>query len=167
MKAKDYNNQKIKTWRIIKLGTGLKTAADFRKALKEADCRTNSSVDMIIAQPGFQVSSEKKDVELVVVSVAELGFKKAATLSKIYKQVKKLGLDLCPNEVGPQLRLQYRDQSVGGWLTIGMKPINGSDGDKHIFIVSTDFHGYPRLFTKLCSGELYQTDSRLVFLNRN
>ena len=75
---------------------------------------------------------------MVVVSVAELGFKDGATREQIYARAKELGLDLCPAEVGPQLRLQYKDQPNGEWLVIAMEPITGSVGNLNLFRVRRD-----------------------------
>ena len=124
-----------KTWCKIKLGTGLKDVDDFRKTLKKADCNIGDWGNDILGKPAFTVSSEETEVELVNVSVAELGFKAGATRADIYKRANELGLDLCPNEVGPQLRLQYKDQSKGEWLLIAMEPIAGSDGGLSVFRV--------------------------------
>ena len=45
---------------------------------------------------------------------------------------------LCPNEVGPQLRLQYADQPKGEWLRIAMEAITASDGYRRLFSVGHD-----------------------------
>ena len=52
-----------------------------------------------------------------------------------YARAKELGLELCPNEVGPQLRLQYKDQPKGEFLLIAMEPIIGVGGDLSVFDV--------------------------------
>ncbi len=156
-----------KTWKKIKLGTGLKDADDFRKALKKADCNIGDWSNDILGKPAFAVSPEETEVELVVVSVAELGFKEGATRADIYKRAQELGLDLCPNEVGPQLRLQYKDQHKGEWLLIGMEPITGSDGRLRVFIVGRYDHG-KRWLGGRNGGPVYFWDAgyRWVFLRR-
>lgn len=127
-----------KTWRTIKLGTGLKTADEFRKAIKKAVMRIGDWGNDILGKPAFTASPEEVEVELVVASVAELGFKDGATRKDIYTRAQELGLDLCPPEVGPQLRLQYKDQPKGEWLIIAMEPISGSDGLLRVFRVEHD-----------------------------
>jgi len=122
-----------KTWRTIKLGTGLKTADDFRKAIKQAGMKIGDWGNDILGKPAFTVANEETEVELINVSVAELGFKDGATYKDICVRARELGLELCPNEVGPQLRLQYADQPKGEWLLVAMEAIAGSVGDLDVF----------------------------------
>jgi len=128
-------------WKTIKLGTGLKTADDFRKAIKDRGMKINDWANDILGKPQFTVATEETEVDLVVISVAELGFKDGAKLKDIYARVKELGIEPCPNEVGPQLRLQYADQPEGEWLIIGMEPIAGSGGGLELFSVWRDGSG--------------------------
>lgn len=125
----------FKTFRTLKLGTGIKDADGFRKALKKADCNIGDWGNNILGKPAFKVAEAETEVELVVVSNAELGFENGATVKETYARAKELGLELCPNEVGPQLRLQYKDQPKGGWLLIAMEPITDSGGDLYVFYV--------------------------------
>jgi hypothetical protein len=129
-------------WRIIKLGTGQKTANDFRKAIKKANCKVSDWASDILGKPEFSVAATKEiEVDLVNISVSELGFPNGATREKIYKRAQELGLQLCPPEVGPQLRLQYKDQPMNEWLLIGMKPVTGSDGNLKVFNVERNDNG--------------------------
>lgn len=156
-----------KTWKKIKLGTGLKDADDFRKALKKADCNIGDWGNDILGKPAFTVSPKETEVELVVVSVAELGFKDGATRADIYKRANELGLDLCPNEVGPQLRLQYKDQPKGEWLLIGMEPITDSGGDLRVFSVWRGGGGKQWLLGGDGGpGSFWSAGRRWVFLRR-
>ncbi len=91
---------------------------------------------------------------LVRVTVAELGFPNGETRREIYARALKLGLELCPSEVGPQLRLQYSDQPKGEWVIIGMEPITDSGGYSSVFYVVRDgaglwlngYSGHPEVF---------------------
>ena len=157
----------FKTFRTIKLGTGLKTADDFRTALKKANCEIGNWGDDILGKPAFTVSPKEVELELVVVSNAELGFKDGAKVKDTYARAKELGLELCPNEAGPQLRLQYKDQPKGEFLLIAMEPIADSDGRLYVFHVERDgdgkqwlnaYNGHPDYF--------WDGHSRWVFWRR-
>ncbi|MDO8429894.1 MAG: hypothetical protein Q7S73_00830 [bacterium] len=129
------------TCKSIKLGTGLKTADDFRRALKAGGYQIGRWANDILGQPVFKAAQKETEVELVKVSVVELGFRNGATWQEIYQRAKELGLELCPNEVGPQLRLQYKDQPNGEWLLIAMEPITDSVGCLRVFVVEHGAYG--------------------------
>lgn len=152
-------------WKTIKLGTGLKTADDFRKALKKGGHEIGSWGNDILGQPAFKASETAIDVDLVKVTVGELGFKEGATNSQINERAKELGLELCPNEVGLQLRLQYKDQPKGEWILVAMEPIVDSDDRLMLFLVERGddgvsylggYHGHPGLY--------WRANVRLVFV---
>ncbi len=113
----------LKVWRTIILGTGLGDAVDFRHALKADGYKIANWAKAALDETAFTVASEKVVVELVNVSVLELGFQCGAPYERICDRGQELGLELCPAEVGPQLRLQYKDQPKGEWLRIAMEAI--------------------------------------------
>ncbi len=123
----------LKVWKTIKLGTGFRTADDFRKALKDNGFNVSDWANDILGEPAFTVATEEIEVDLVKITVAEIGFKKGARRDQIYGRAKEIGLELCPSEVGPQLRLQYQDQPNGEWALIGMEPIADSGGRLCVF----------------------------------
>ena len=127
--------RQLKVWKTIKLGTGLKTADDFRRALKDDGFNISDWASDILGKPAFKAADEDTEVDLVKVTVAELGFKNGARHNQIYERAKELGLGLCPPEVGPQLRLQYQDQPNGEWILVAMEPIVDSDGYPYVFSV--------------------------------
>ena len=135
-----------KIWKTIKLGTGPKNADDFRKAIKQSGMYIGDWGNDILGKPAFTAATEETEVDLVLVTVTDLGFKEGAKRSDIYNRAIELGLQLCPNEVGPQLRLQYKDQPKGEWLLVGMEPITDSDGDLEVFRVGRSDDG------ELCLG---------------
>ncbi|MBI5420884.1 MAG: hypothetical protein HZA35_01050 [Parcubacteria group bacterium] len=79
------------------------------------------------------IPSNKEEITLVRLTVADLGFKEGARYKDIIARAKELGLDYCPAEVGPQLRLQYQDQPSGEWLRIATKPIIGPNNIPSVF----------------------------------
>jgi hypothetical protein len=115
-------------WKRIALGTH-KGVNALRRALDAARVRVGDSADEVLGRPAFHFSQARTDVDLVVVSVAELGFQDATPLGEIYRRAGELGLELCPAEVAPLLRLQYVNQPVGEFLNVAMRPIATYGGD--------------------------------------
>ncbi len=136
----------VRVWQVlqtIKLGTGLKTTNTFRESIKNAGYEMDDLGDDILGKDAFieNISPEEMEVDLVVATPGELGFGYETTYPKIYARAVELGLDLCPAEVGPQLRLQYPNQPRPEYLNIAMKPIVGSDERLRIFRVGHASHG--------------------------
>ena len=130
-----------KIFKTINLGTGLKTADDFRKSLWDSGNKVSSEANGILGNPAFTVAVKKIRIDLVIKSVGEIGFKGGATRKQIYGRANELGLDLCPAEVGPQLRLQYKDQPEEEHLIVAMNPIADSGGALELFSVERNDSG--------------------------
>lgn len=154
---------KFKTWKTIKLGTGLKTAEEFRRVLRDGEFRLSDWASDILGKPAFKAADEETEVDLVKVTVAELGFKKGARRNQIYERAKELGLGLCPPEVGPQLRLQYQDQPNGEWILVAMEPIIDSDGRPCVFGVGRDDSGLWLSSSWSYPDDFWHPDSQWVF----
>lgn len=150
-------------WRTIKLGT-YKSVKTLRMALERADNRVSDWATDILAKPAFTVASEVTEVDLVILSVEELGFKEGACYKDIYARAKELGLELCPAEVGPQLRLQYPDQTPGEWLRVAMEPITGLAGDPILFGVERRGSGRWLDARWGSSGGVWDSGDRFVFV---
>ncbi len=136
----------------------------FRKAIKKSGMKIGDWANDILGKPVFKTATEEIEVDLVVISVGELGFKDGAKRENIYVRAKELGLQLCPNEVGPQLRLQYKNQPNGEWLVIAMEPIADSVGHLRLFAVAHDDDGQ---WFDSCDGHpdsVWNAHSRFVFI---
>ena len=156
-----------KTWMTIKLGTGLKTADDFCKALTADGYFIGNWSEDILGKPAFKVSKTEQEVELIEVSVRELGFKENTCYEDIRKRASEFGLDLCPAEVGPQLRLQYKDQSKGIEVVVAMNAITSSDGDPRTFSVSRNNVGDQYLDAIYSYDDIiWSIDDLFVFMRR-
>ncbi|MDE2021753.1 MAG: hypothetical protein KGI71_02415 [Patescibacteria group bacterium] len=150
-------------WKTIKLGT-CKSPDEYRKALKKAGRRIGDWGNDILGKT--DCAQEETEVDLVVLSVKELGFENGAQYKDICAKGVEMGLELCHAEVGPALRLAYGDQPRGEWLRIAMEAITDSDGNRDIFAVGHDIdrlwlygnYGHPESF--------WNADYRFVFLRR-
>lgn len=147
-------------WKTIQLGTqsfpGLKMA--ILKALTE-------HASVMLTQTPF--SQHRKEIHLMSVLGKDLGQEGDETLAEIYHRADKNKLDLCPPEVGPQLRRQYTDQPSGDALLIGMEPIKSHDGSNRIFEVLN----HPTQGVLLASVEVsepcdYSPSIRWIFRSR-
>lgn len=134
------NVRAFQLWKTIKLGTH-KDAAALKQAIVENGIEVTNWAADIMGKPAFTLVDEEAMVDLINVSVADLGFTKATSLRDIYARAIELGLSLCPAEVGPQLRRQYLDQPKGEWLRVAMEAITASDGNPSIFHVGHDAGG--------------------------
>lgn len=118
----------------------------------------------ILGEHAFTVSETEMEVDLVNVSVGELGFKQGAPWRDIIAKALSFGLELCPNEVGPQLRLQYTDQPKGEWLLVGMESITDLDGSLGVFRVE---HGGDELWLYGDRGhpdDVWYSGNRVLFV---
>ncbi len=152
------------TWKTIKLGIH-KSADEYCKAIKANGFKIGNWANDILGKPAFTVSFDEVEVELVKVTVGELGFKNGATRKEIYERAIELGLKLCPNEVGPALRLQYADQPLDEWLLVAMEPIADSDGDLSVFEVVRGSDGSWLRGCRGGPGNFWSAGGQWVFLS--
>ncbi len=123
---------KFPIWKTIELGTGPKTVDDFRKAIKDNGIKISSYADDILGK--IAIKKGKTELDLVVLTTAQLtGKEEGGTTAEVFAGAARLGLEKCPAEVGPRLRLKYPDQLNGEWLIIGMEPILDSGGGPCVF----------------------------------
>ena len=97
--------------RTVQIG-GL-TKGELLERLAQKRVQINEAGRVLFASDKFTTSDERTLVKTVELSVRNLGFPKGATLSELYASAARLGLRLCPVEVGPHLRLQFLDQHEG------------------------------------------------------
>jgi hypothetical protein len=83
-----------------------------------------------------EFSQEKKEYNLVRFTVKQLGFPSGATTEQIYQRAEDLGLELCPAEVGPHLRLQTSSKDL---MFVAMKQITDRSGYPGVFLL--DWNG--------------------------
>jgi hypothetical protein len=123
-------------WRTITLGSYRGVDA-YRDGLDSAKIKIGDSADEILGRPPFPYARTKTGVELAVLSAADLGVESdRASLAEVYQRARQAGLELCPAEVGPQLRLDYRNQPLGEALDIAMEPVATYGGEPTILTLA-------------------------------
>ena len=95
----------------ITLGTH-RSGADLLGTLIVEKHRVSTWSSRALESPNFPVVAEEITVDIVVVSMLEMGFAEGelAPLDTIYDRAKQMGLEICPVETAAQLRLQFLDQ---------------------------------------------------------
>jgi hypothetical protein len=148
----------LKIFKTLTLGLH-KSPKDYRKALESAGFRIGDYASQILNK--ISVAKAKTEVDLVLVTVAELGFKDGARRDAIYARAIELGLERCPAEVGPALRLATKDSP---WILVGMEPITDSDGSLSVFSVVVGSDG--RWLSSGCGfpGSFWGGGGRWVFV---
>jgi hypothetical protein len=127
--------------RIQDLEIGGKSANELQRQLKQEGINVSSYAEDLLGSRDFTTFSESQSLSTVRLKVSDLGFTGYSTADQIYPKAQELGLDLCPAEVGPHLRLKYKDQPMDELLYIGMKQILDSDGDPNVFGLDRDDDG--------------------------
>ncbi|MFC0561955.1 helicase [Halalkalibacter alkalisediminis] len=98
--------------RTVELG-GL-TKQQLIQRLQEYSILLNEYGERLLTDEKFMTSETKYSLQTIELIVAYLGFPEGATTPQIYKKASELGLELCPLELGPYLRLEYLDQPDSG-----------------------------------------------------
>ena len=138
----------------ITLGTH-RSGADLLDRLIEEKWLVSIWSTQALENPDFPVAAAEITVDIVVVSMLEMGFAEGelATLDTIYDRAKQMGLETCPVETAAQLRLQFLDQP--DWTTgerlgeffVGSEPfVLTREGFPKIFSVVRD-DNFPHLET--------------------
>lgn len=117
---------------------GGKSGKEYEEILDQKGFKKSRYAQQVLEKPEFMTLEHPEKIDLVRLKVGDLGFTKNPTTDEIYRQAQALGLELCPPEVGPELRLKYENQPLYEWLYVGMKPIAASDGHPHVFELYRD-----------------------------
>lgn len=95
----------------------------------------------IMKKHGFKKGFDVTSVELGSATGKELTGSDEPTTAKIHDAIRRVGGELCPAWVGPELRKQYPDQPNGEVLIIAMETIADSGGYPRVFSVGHDGSG--------------------------
>ncbi|MDO8511974.1 MAG: hypothetical protein Q7S57_01770 [bacterium] len=138
-KIQQYNIEHIYTTfpegriRRTSVEIGGKTKDQLKQESEQAIVNISAYTKSMLDNKDFTTQESMEKINLIRLTVKDLGFKSGATTEEIYQRAFELGLERCPAEVGPNYRLQYLDQPMNERLYIGMKQITDSVGDPGVF----------------------------------
>jgi hypothetical protein len=166
LKVVEAPKREFPVWKTVRLGV-YKTADAYREALQASKHRCGEWVTDLFGKPACHCASEETDVDLVVLSVEDLGFKEGALYSEICEKAQDVGLELCPAEVGPALRLAYENQPRGERLIIATTPFADSGEELDLFAMEVSGGGGLWLRGDCGPADRYwEPDRRFVFVRR-
>lgn len=142
---------------------GGKTKDQIKAELQEKKIYVSDWANQLMESKDFTVLKSAETADLVRLTIADLGFPDGATTDEIYKKAKDLGLELCPAEVGPHLRLSYVG---GGWMYIAMKQITDRGGYPEVFVLGRDGAGLSLHANGAELSRRWYSPYRFVFLLR-
>ena len=118
-------------------------------ALIEEKCQISLWSMQALGNPDFPVVTEETTVDIVVVSMLEMGFAEGefATLDTIYDRAKQMGFETCPVETAAQLRLSFLDQP--DWTT--RERLGEFFVASEPFVLTDD--GFPKIFSVIRDDE--------------
>ena len=128
-------------WKTLKLGSFQNVESIYKTIIKNV-FKIGDWAHDILKSDVFVISPTEKEVDIVRVKVRDLGFNEGAYRKDIYQQAIEMGLELCSLEIGPILRLAYKDQPRSESLQIGMEPQKDSGNHESEFRVAHSVDGH-------------------------
>ena len=99
----------IKVWKTIK-PSSRKSILKEIKYLKKKGILLSPWIENIYLNKKNNIKLSRNSVKLYRIKVRSLGFKKATTLEKIYKKIKKKKFSLVKPDIALNTRLYYKEQ---------------------------------------------------------
>ena len=115
-RSMDRGGVRFRNVRSIRVG-GF-TKPDLLRRLAAQSVSLNDYARALFADAAFTTSSDARDVQVAVVSLTEIGLPSGGLFDEILARAATLGLQPCPLEVAPHLRLSYLNQPEGPYLTV-------------------------------------------------
>lgn len=120
--------------RRTKVNIGEKTVSELKHELINKVIKNKYDIDLIQKMNfNIQQTDVAQELETIFIEVKDMGLPVRPTFEQVYARAEELGLELCPAEVGPQLRLQDKYQPETDHYLIAMKQITREDGEPGIF----------------------------------
>lgn len=152
------------TWKTVEIGR-VRSSSSIIDLLWWASVHVSIGTREILDT--LKLEGQPRDLNLTMVAVSDLGFERGGEFKEIIRKALGLGLQLCPAETAPCLRLGYRDQPRGEHLLVGMEPIVNRNGTPIIFTLNysdDDDRDNPKELSTTGGHGFFQPDWCMVFV---
>ena len=144
---------------------GGKTKDQLIAAIEVNGARVSKTSREMMHTDAFTTLPEPTHVRLVKLPLLVLGFRRYCNANDLLDRAKEDGLNPCPPEVAPCLRLVDRDQPCESGYRIGMRPIVGADGKLRLFKLDRNYWNGRWLRNELARpADLWRPTSEFIFL---
>lgn len=143
------NGNALLVWKRITLGRA-RFPGEYHRAIENAGLSVSQFAGLALM--GLPIEAKSTRVQLVRVRVKDLGFTEPARYRRILIAAARHGLEPCPAEVGPMLRLAYPEQeqnfidvpliAMHPMECLGNRVIFGlchDEGGRHLFVLPADY----------------------------
>lgn len=128
--------------RMRPVEVGGKTREQLLSELEENKMGVAVIAKEMILKPEFTTLPNPEILYTVEIPVEGLGLNESPTTDEIYKKALSIGLDLCPAELGPHLRLAYKNQEIDDEIYLAMKQItDAKEDDLRVFSLNRNKSG--------------------------
>jgi hypothetical protein len=109
--------------RVRELRVGGASKDELLRRLAQPSVSLNAYARALFAHGDFTTSPEARTVRVAFVSLPEIGLADGGRFEEILDRASQAGLEPCPLEVAPHLRLDYVDQPEGPYLTVASRKL--------------------------------------------
>lgn len=118
------------------------TGTEYGEMLRQKGINVSDYANHFLKSSEFQTLQSPEEMDLIELTVGDLGFSEKPTTEEIYQQARLLGLELCPPELAAAYLLQHDSNlRLYDWKYVGMEPLTDSDGDPHVFALDHNDDG--------------------------
>jgi hypothetical protein len=157
----DRSSSKFLIWKTILIKGSV---LPYPKELTSKGFRVSKEAELMLTVPNTMAVNDAHyfECDLVKIRIGDL-FPEGSSFHSLCAKTSQLGLALCPQSVGPMLRLHYPDQPPEEYLRIAMQP-HTILGCSFIFGVDCDLNGPFLIHSKIECSAVYDPDFCFIFL---
>jgi len=139
------------------------TKSELLQEFERHSIKMNEYGKRLFADAFLARSDSSRTLETVELQVRNLGFPQGGIWADILSAANERGLELCPIDAGPYLRLQYLDQPEGFWITVASQKLCATEGYPNGFYLRRLTDGLWLRGYTAAPEHLWKADEHFIF----